>query len=368
MTSFSVRTLFDLRGELPAAWRWILVLIGVAIVLSIWHILTAGGTPIVNPAVLPSPWRLGIAFSDLYYENALIRNTFRSLGINLAGYVEAILIALPLGFLIGLLPLFRAGFQRQVEALRYVPLTAVTGLFVVWFGVGMSMKVHFLAFGILIYLLPVVIQRIDEVEDVYLKMVYTLGSTSWQTIKTVYWPSVSSRIIDDIRVLTAISWTYIIVAENYDASQGGLGSLIWRVGQRQGRMDKVFALLLLIILIGIFQDKIFKWMDKALFPFKYQNDKAIRKSKLKKHTLFKVISSFFINTLIWILIGTYWLIALNEWWFGFGALQPFQELFAETAWAVHLIMAGVTFFKLWKLRSGMASDLLTADVKMNNPK
>ncbi|MBK8832115.1 MAG: hypothetical protein IPN60_14925 [Saprospiraceae bacterium] len=39
------------------------------------------------------------------------------------------------------------------------------------------MKVHFLAFGIIIYMLPVMIQRIDEVDDVYLKTVHTLGAT-----------------------------------------------------------------------------------------------------------------------------------------------------------------------------------------------
>ena len=50
-------------------------------------------------------------------------------------------------------------------------------------GLDTDMKVHFLAFGILIYLLPVVVQRIDEIEDVYFKTVYTLGANSWQTFR-----------------------------------------------------------------------------------------------------------------------------------------------------------------------------------------
>ena len=131
------------------------------------------------------------------------------------------------------------------------------------------MKVHFLAFGIFIYLLPVIVQRIDDVSSVYLKTVYTLGASNWQTIKSVYLPYVTSKAIDDVRVLTAISWTYIIVAEML-GNEGGIGSLIWRIGQRQGRMDKVYVLLILIILIGVCQDKIFKMLDRHFFPHKYQ--------------------------------------------------------------------------------------------------
>ena len=87
-------------------------------------------------------------------------------------------------------------------------------------------------------------------------------------IKTVYFPSVTSKIIDDIRVLTAISWTYIIIAEMLNQT-GGIGALIHLSG-RQSRLDKVFALLIIIVVIGIIQDKIFMWLDKKLFKFKYQ--------------------------------------------------------------------------------------------------
>lgn len=230
---------------------------------------TRRADPIVKPGILPKPMVVLKAFPDLFTNNKLFKNMFRSIGLNLTGYVEAILFAIPLGFLIGLLPFFRGLFQKQVDAIRYVPLTAVTGLFILWFGLNTGMHAHFLAFGIFIYLLPVVVQRIDEVDGVYTKTVYTLGATDWQTFKTVYFPAVVSRISDDIRVLTAISWTYIIVAENL-GGQGGLGSLIWRIGQRQGRVDKTFALLIIIILIGVLQDRLFVYLDKKFFPYKHQ--------------------------------------------------------------------------------------------------
>ena len=155
--------------------------------------------------------------------------------------------------------------------MRFVPLTAMTGLFIAWFGIENNMKVQFLSFGIIVYLLPVVAQRVLEVEEVYVQTIYTLGANSWKTIRHVYIPYVFSKIFDDIRVLVAISWTYIIVAELINKS-GGIGALIF-TASRQSRIDKVFAILFLIIAIGFIQDKIFAWLDKKLFPFKYVSSK-----------------------------------------------------------------------------------------------
>ena len=222
--------------------------------------------------LLPPPLKVVQSFPELIQKDDLFGNTFRSIWLNVQGYFWAVFISLIFGFIIGLYPLFRGLFSKQVDALRYLPLTALTGMFIIWFGIEDQMKIAFLAFGIIVYLLPVVVQRIDEVGDVFLKTVFTLGSSDWQTIRTVYIPAVMSRLIDDIRVLTAISWTYIIIAELLNR-QGGIGSLIY-IKARQGQTEKVFAILIVIILIGFIQDRIFIFIDKRLFPHKYS--KSIR--------------------------------------------------------------------------------------------
>lgn len=218
-------------------------------------------------AVLPSPLSVLKSFKELHTQDFLIVNSLQSVKLNLLGYVVAIGISIPLGFALGLIPLFRGLFSRIFDSFRFIPLTAVTGIFVVWLGLGNEMKVSFLAFGIIVYLVPVVVQRIDEVKDVYLKTVFTLGATDWQTIKSVYFPAVISKLSDDIRVLTAISWTYITIAEMLNRS-GGIGELIW-IARRQSRIDKAFAVLIVIVLIGIVQDRIFLWMDRTFFSYKY---------------------------------------------------------------------------------------------------
>jgi NitT/TauT family transport system permease protein len=222
----------------------------------------------VDKAVLPSPWAVLVSYKELHFQNFLVKNTWISIKLNVWGYIEAVILSLLVGFIIGLVPFFKSLLSRYIDAIRFIPLAAVTGLFIAWFGIYMDMKIQFLAFGIFVFLVPVVVQRISEVDQIYIQTSFTLGATSWQTIRKVYWPHVTSKIIDDVRVLTAISWTYIIVAELVNTEEGGLGALIFK-SQRASRLDKVFAILLLIVIIGFVQDLFFGWLDRKLYPFKY---------------------------------------------------------------------------------------------------
>ncbi len=257
---------FELRGGMSKSWTKISAIIGSSFLIFFWIILSTSG--MISNTLLPTPWAVLFSFKELHYDDALIRNLLYSIKLNLLGYLEAILISLPLGFVIGLYPIFREMFRKYLDAIRFIPLTAVTGLFIAWFGIDNNMKIQFLAFGIAVYLLPVVVQRIIEVDDIYVQTVRTLSIHNWSVIKRVFIPSVLSKVSDDIRVLVAISWTYIIVAELVNKS-GGIGSLAY-LAARQSRIDKVFAILVVIIIIGFIQDKLFMLLDKILFPYKYQ--------------------------------------------------------------------------------------------------
>ncbi len=308
-----------------------------------------GEDPILRKQILPSPWSVFSSYQDLLVENDLVVNTTKSIGLNLSGYIIALLFTIPLGFIIGLYPIFRGLFQRYVEAIRFVPLTATLGLFIVWFGIGVSMKSIFMAFGIFIFLLPVVIQRVDEVKSVYLKTVYTLGATDWQTVKTVYIPSVMSRLWDDIRIMTAISWTYIVFIEA-NGSEGGIGDLLIRGAKRRGRFDKVFALLILIILIGVFQDKIFAYMDRKLFPHKYQaKGKYDHNSKEKEETLLSIIFDYCWLAFTWITLGLYVVFAMDEFFGILGHTNFISYLFADTSWVIHFIFLSILAYKVYSI-------------------
>ena len=273
-----MKDLFKIDSKLDKTQALIIELSGFVFFLFLWWLVTYMGW--VEKGILPSPVDVVFSYGELLSQkvdivfsfgkmnlSSLIYNSLYSILLNLLGYLEAVSLSLVLGFLIALIPFFRSMLSRYIDAIRFVPLAAVTGLFIAWFGIEYNMRVQFLSFGIFVFLLPVVVQRIDEVAKIYKQTAYTLGATSWQSITNVYWPHVRAKIIDDIRVLTAISWTYIIVAEAIN-KESGIGALIG-TARRHSRLDQVFALLILIVAIGFIQDLIFVKLDKKLNPHKY---------------------------------------------------------------------------------------------------
>ena len=339
--------LFKLRGNIPRQYRIILELIGLGIFLIIWYFITYGENPVVSRLTFPSPYDVLMSYKEMIAKNNLVQHTFRSIGLNLGGYIKALMWTLPLGFIIGLFPVFRGMFHRSIDAIRFVPLAACTVLFIVWFGISIPMKVNFLAFGIFIFLLPIVIQRIDEVKDVYLKTVYTIGATNWQTIRSVYIPSVMSKLIDDIRILTAISWTYIVVAETINTEEGGLGALTYIV-RRQSQTEKLFGILILFILIGLIQDRIFVQLDKELFPHKYQVKNAIQKGMIHKTGTLDTILDFAFKAFTWSLLAVYIILTFNEYFGILGDIKVLDYLFGKSCWAFHVVMISVIGYKINK--------------------
>jgi NitT/TauT family transport system permease protein len=257
--------LFVLRGRLNDYQRFVLGAVGIGLLLLLWYAVVATG--MVAKQILPSPLSVIGVFPELHYQDLLVRNVGYSLKLNISGYAYAILLGLPIGFLLGLSPFFRGLGAPFFNGLRYLPLSAATGLFIMWFGIEDAMKVSFLAFAIFVYLVPTVVQRVDEVRSVYLNTAKTIGANWWQTIRYVYIPDVLSRVWDDIVVLVAISWTYIIIAELINKNDGGVGALIY-TAQRQSRPDKMFALLIVIMLVGFLQDRLFRLIGELLFRHK----------------------------------------------------------------------------------------------------
>jgi len=261
--------LFTLRKPVTPTTSRIIVIFGIFVLVFIWDAVVR--FHIISDGLLPSPFAVLGSFQELHERDALVRNTAYSVKLNVIGYLLAIAVSVPLGFVIGLFPIFREMFRTPLEALRFLPMTALTGVFIAWFGIFDNMKIQFLAASITVYLLPVVVQRIQEVSEVYVQTVRTLSASRWPIITKVFIPAVFSKVFDDIRVLVAISWTYIIVAEGVNSSSGGIGSMTY-IAARQSRIDKVFAILLVIILVGYVQDKIFMYLDKIFFPYKYEGN------------------------------------------------------------------------------------------------
>lgn len=263
---------FAIRGTLSGPWVVALGLVPVVIVLGLWWFVTAGPTAetrIISPVILPSPAEVVASFSELWFERALTRSILYSTGRVLAGFALASLIAVPLGIAMGAFTSIRAMFNPVAVAGGYLPIAALVPLTLSWFGVGETQKVVFLAVGCFVFLLPLVVAAVDEVEETYLKTAWTLGATRSQAVFRVLIPIAAAQIYDALRLVIGIGWTYIILAEIV-AAERGLGNLII-VSQRRGPREHIYLVLLVIVLLAFVTDKLLQWLGRRLFPYREMN-------------------------------------------------------------------------------------------------
>jgi NitT/TauT family transport system permease protein len=228
-----------------------------------WCVLSYAN--LVPTVILPSPTEVLRAFPVLHFEEALVRSIGRSLYRVYMGFLLAAAVAIPLGLIMGTFPPIKHFFVPLLDPLRFLPISALVPLFIVWFGIDEMQKIVFLFVGIFVYLLPLVVEAVENVDDVYLQTATTLGATRAQLIRHVLIPGSLPAIGEALRVMNGIGWTYVILAEVVNARYG-LGYLITVAGKRS-HVDQIFALVLVILAIGVITDWIIRQANAALFAW-----------------------------------------------------------------------------------------------------
>jgi len=222
--------------------------------------------PIIPAFILPAPQDVLMSLVVLHKEQALVRSAARSLYRITVAFFLAALVAIPLGLIMGTYPPIRNVIEPLSGPLRYLPISAVYPLFILWFGIGDVMKVIFLFVGIVVYLLPLVIEAVLNVDQVYLDTAYTLGANPRQIIFRVLLPGAWPGIFEACRVLYGVGWTYVILAELIHAEYG-LGYLLTQAQRRQ-HIDWIYALILVVLLLGVGTNYVFVLTGRRLFAWK----------------------------------------------------------------------------------------------------
>ncbi len=253
----------EVRGALTNHKARSLALAGLVTFLAAWCALSYGG--IVPRIILPSPSDVLRAFPVLHFEEALVRSALASLYRVTMGFLLSAVVAIPLGLVMGTFPALKHFFAPILDPLRFLPISALVPLFIVWFGIDDLQKIVFLFVGTFVYMLPLVVEAVENVEEVYLQTATTLGASKGQLIRHVLIPGSLPAIGEALRVMNGIGWTYVILAEVINAHYG-LGALITVAGKRS-HVDQIFALVIVILVIGVVTDQIIRFVNRQLFAW-----------------------------------------------------------------------------------------------------
>lgn len=257
--------LLKLRGDIAPQQSIVWGTAAILLWITSWWLVSVTGW--ISPKVAPSPFAVLGTIPEMYLHHKLTANILYSLAENLTGTIIAIAISLPVGLLLGLVPVIRAMSKPFFIGLRFVPLPVAIPIFMAAFGIGFVMKSAFLMVSIAIYLIPTVMQRVSETPQVYIDTANTLGANYWQLVRHVFVPDVFSRAWDDIVILIGLSWTYISFVDLINMSDGGLGAMIY-AGQRTSTAERYYAVLLVIMFVAYIEAMAFEQAGFMFFPFK----------------------------------------------------------------------------------------------------
>jgi NitT/TauT family transport system permease protein len=226
--------------------------------------LSYGG--FVQPAYfLPTPTQVLITAWRMLLDGSLIENAQASIFVIVVGWALAAALAVPLGILMGSFKFFEALFEPIVDFIRYLPVSAMIPLLILYIGLGSEEKIAVIFIGTFFQLILLIADVAAHVPKDLLDSAYTLGASRLRVITHVLVPATLPGVMDNLRITIGWAWTYLVVAELV-AAEKGLGIMILE-SQRGLRTDKIFVGLITIGLLGFFSDFAFKLLHRLLLPW-----------------------------------------------------------------------------------------------------
>ncbi|MDZ8183509.1 MAG: ABC transporter permease [Nostoc sp. ChiSLP02] len=240
--------------DIPKNLAWALMFLSITIPIILWWIVS--NTGLIPSLFLPTPNQVWNAFQRLLASGDLQKDIAFSLFRVIAGFSLAAIVSIPLGTLMGTFASIRALLEPIIGIVRYMPAPAFIPLLILYLGLGETPKIMLIFIGTLFFNTLMVMDAVKFVPKHLLETTYTLGGQRKQVLLQVIFPFILPNIIDACRVNMAASWNLVIVSELVAATEG-LGRRI-SVAQRFLKTDEIFAGLIVIGLIGLAIDLLFR--------------------------------------------------------------------------------------------------------------
>jgi len=232
--------------------------------VAVWAVATLGGfvskTFLADPLTMVADgWTLLTRFGFAY---DIAVTVWRVVG----GFILAALVAVPMGILMGAYKPVEAFLEPFVSFARYLPASAFVPLLILWAGIGETQKLLVIFIGSVFQIVLMVAVSVGQTRRDLVEAAYTLGCGDRSVVSRVLIPSSAPDIAEILRLVLGWAWTYVIVAELIGSSSG-IGHMIIDSQALLATGQMIFGIII-IGLIGLVSDFLFKAGNRALFPWR----------------------------------------------------------------------------------------------------
>jgi len=230
----------------------LLAILGFVLFFVVWHYASV----IVDNPALPTPSKVLHALGESFKARpvndlnpwTMQQHVAASLKRILYGSALSIVLAVPLGLLMGFSRRAEALFIFPLELIRPIPPIAWLAFAIAMFATGLDV-VFIIFLGIFFPIFVNTMDGVKKVDPMLVDAAQTLGAGRLHVFYKVILPAVVPQTMTGVRVGVGVGWMTIVAAEMVGVSPG-LGWFIWTYGQL-GRYDLMFAGMLMLGVISI---------------------------------------------------------------------------------------------------------------------
>ncbi|GAA2622417.1 MULTISPECIES: ABC transporter permease [Streptomyces] len=215
--------------------------------LALWE--TAPRLGLVDATFLPPVSEVATAWWDLLGNGQLGQHTRASLARSFGGFGIAVVVAVPLGLLIGWYRPVAALLGPLLEVFRNTAALALLPVFVLLLGIGETSKVSIVVYACLWPVLLNTISAVGNADPTLVRLARSMDLSTPRLFQKVILPASVPAIFTGIRLAGAVSILVLVAAEMIGA-KAGLGYLI-NASQYNFAIPQMYAGIITISAIGV---------------------------------------------------------------------------------------------------------------------
>jgi len=232
--------------------------------LTVWEIAPRLG--LVDAAFFPAFSEVATAWWNMLLSNELFTHFSASILRSIAGFGLAILIAIPLGLLIGWYPLVRDLFNPILEIFRNTAALALLPVFILFLGIGETSKISIVLFACTWPILLNTIAAVRNVDPLLIKSARSMNISSFALFYKVILPASIPTMFTGIRMAGTGAILVLIAAEMVGA-KAGLGYFI-TYSQYNFLIPEMYAGIVTISILGLIINYSLLSLEKRLSRWK----------------------------------------------------------------------------------------------------
>jgi len=246
---------------------WVIRLVLLVAFLALWEFSSG---PLISPLFVSSPSAVVIVFWKWLVSGRLFYHAMITVTEALSGFVIGGLIGMMAGVALGRSKMLADILDPIIMIFYSLPKVALAPLFVMWFGIGIDMKIILTATVVFFLVFLNTYAGVRNVSRELIAILQLMQAQNRHVLTKVILPSAVSWVFTGLRLSVPYALIGAIVGELIAANQG-LGYLL---SDSSGQFNTagVFAALLAIVLLAMALNYAVKLLEKAVMPWREEQE------------------------------------------------------------------------------------------------